>query len=380
MLPTFYQTHLQKQLTQTQFILLTILLSLIQSEKQVRLERLARVFPYPITTESRRRKLQRFLEIPQLTIALIWFPLITYWLTTYCSVGQTLSVAIDRTQWGCINLFTIALIWQKRAIPLYWCLLPKLGSSNLQEQTLAIQQVLPLFKEYKLIVLGDREFCSVDLGNCLKAMGVSFCLRLKKNHCLETENLIWQRLDQLGVVPGTSLYFQGVRVRKTRPVAGFDIACKWKRKYRGKKVKDAWFILTDLGSLPVAVAAYKQRMGIEEMFRDCKTGGYNLEGSGLRGERLIKMILLMVLVYTSAIFQGTEIPKKQVQKYVSRLKDKRKKYRRRSTFGVGKDGEQWVNYLDLHSLEIQELMKLTRNKRRFYQQGIRAATLIASIS
>ena len=52
MLPTFYQTHLQKQLTSAQFILLTILLSLIQSEKEVRLERLVRVFPYPITTES----------------------------------------------------------------------------------------------------------------------------------------------------------------------------------------------------------------------------------------------------------------------------------------------------------------------------------------
>jgi hypothetical protein len=38
---------------------------------------------------------------------------------------------------------------------------------------------------------------------------------------------------------------------------------------RGLKVKDAWFILTDLGSLPVALAAYKKRMGIEEMFRDC---------------------------------------------------------------------------------------------------------------
>jgi hypothetical protein len=171
----------------------------------VRLERLARVFPYPITTESRRRKLQRFLDLPQLTIALIWFPLIVYWLRTYCSVGQTLSIAIDRSQWGCINLFTIALIWQKRAIPLYWSVLPKLGNSNLQEQTVALQQVLPLLKEYKVIVLGDREFCSVDLGNWLKAMGVSFCLRLKKNHCLATENSIWQRLDQLGVVPGTSL-------------------------------------------------------------------------------------------------------------------------------------------------------------------------------
>jgi hypothetical protein len=50
-------------------------------------------------------------------------------------------------------------------------------------------------------------------------------------------------------------------------------------------------------------------MGIEEMFRDCKKGGYNLEGSGLRGERLIKMILLMAIAYTCAIFQGTEIQK-----------------------------------------------------------------------
>jgi hypothetical protein len=43
-----------------------------------------------------------------------------------------------------------------------------------------------------------------------------------------------------------------------------------------------------LGSLPVAISAYKQRMGIEEMFRDCKTGGYSLEGSGLRESDSLK--------------------------------------------------------------------------------------------
>ena len=59
MLPTFYQTHLQKQLTSAQFILLTILLSLIQSEKQVRLERLARVFPYPITSKSLAKQIAK---------------------------------------------------------------------------------------------------------------------------------------------------------------------------------------------------------------------------------------------------------------------------------------------------------------------------------
>jgi hypothetical protein len=109
-LPKTVTNILSNPLTKTtdhaQFMLLTILLDIIQSEKQVSLERLARVFPYPITTKSRRRKLQRFLDIPQLTIALIWFPWIAYWLTTYCSVGQSLSIAIDPSQWGCINLFT----------------------------------------------------------------------------------------------------------------------------------------------------------------------------------------------------------------------------------------------------------------------------------
>ncbi len=169
-------------------------------------------------------------------------------------------------------------------------------------------------------------------------------------------------------------------MRKTLPVAGFNIVCKWKRNYQGFKVKQTWFILTDLGSLPVAISAYKQRMGIEESYLDCKTGGYNLEGSGLRRDRLIKMILLMAIVYSCAIFQGTEIKKKQVQKYVSRRQEPIKKYRRRSSFGVGQDGEKWVNYLEQYSESVQELMNLTRNKRRFYQQGIRAATLIGSIS
>ena len=132
--------------------------------------------------------------------------------------------------------------------------------------------------------------------------------------------------------------------------------------------------------MPVALAAYKKRMGIEEMFRDYKTGGYNIEGTGLKGERLIKINLLMAIAYISAIVQGTEIQKKQVEKYISRSKEPRKKYRRRSTFGIGQDGEQWVNYLAQHSELVQELISLTPNKRRFYQQGVRAATLIWSIS
>jgi hypothetical protein len=155
MLPQFYQTHLQQQLTRAQFLVLGLLLNVLQSEKQVKLERLARMFPYPITIESRRRKLQRFLELPQLTLNLLWYPLITYWLATYCQAGKTLTIVIDRTQWGSINLLMVSLVWEQRAIPLFWTLLPKLGSSNVTEQMDAIAQVLPLLKDYQVVVLGD---------------------------------------------------------------------------------------------------------------------------------------------------------------------------------------------------------------------------------
>jgi len=124
MLPLFYQTYLQQHLTRTEFLVLSILVNLLQSERQVKLEQLARVFPYPITALCRRRKLQRFLNLPQLTERQIWYLLITYWLT-YCQVGQTLSIVIARTQWGYINILLVSLVGEKRAIPLSWSLLPK---------------------------------------------------------------------------------------------------------------------------------------------------------------------------------------------------------------------------------------------------------------
>jgi hypothetical protein len=47
-MPTFYQTLLQKYLTQSQLITLKMLVWLLQHQKQVRIERLAATLPLPI--------------------------------------------------------------------------------------------------------------------------------------------------------------------------------------------------------------------------------------------------------------------------------------------------------------------------------------------
>lgn len=380
MLPLFYQTHLQRQLTRAQYIILSLLLALISEYKQVSLERLADAFPLCIKFESRRRKLQRFLILPQLTIEKIWEPLVTYWLQTYCPTGTVLYVAIDRTQWGCINLLMVSLIWDKRAIPLYWGFLPKLGASGWEEQKAGIQPVLPLLKGYKIVVLGDREFCSVDFGNWLREQCVYFCLRLKRDEYIQVEGEMWVQLQQLGLAPGLSVYLQGVKVRKTKGIKGFNVACKWRRKYQGWAPKEGWFILTNLPDLKSAIAAYKKRFDIEEMFRDCKSGGYNLESTQVCENRLNTLILLIAIAYTSAIILGGEIKQKGVQKYTCRVKEPGRSERRHSTFHVGLSGRIWVESVEKYREETAELMKLNRNKLRYYQRGQRAVDLIKSTS
>lgn len=187
------------------------------------------------------------------------------------------------------------------------------------------------------MVLGDREFGSVDFAKWLRAQNLHFCLRLKCSLCIQTPSWGWRALKEVGLVSGSSLYFSGVQVRKSQPTGGFNVACKWKRKYRGVAVKEGWFLLTSLGSVSEAVAAYRKRMGIEEMFRDDKRGGYNLEGTGLEGKRLMAKILLIAIASSSAIMQGTSFNKKATKEYIVLPKEEGRKYARRSTFGSGVD-------------------------------------------
>lgn len=189
MIPKFYQTCFQNLLTPTQYKMLEILIMLLQFHKTVTIEKLASVFPQPIQFESRRRSIQRFLVLPQLSIEYLWFPVLKRWVkNSYKAKKKRLIFAIDRTQWRSENVFVISLIEQKRAIPVYWLLLPKRGCSNFGEQKKLIRPLLRLFKGYRMLVLGDREFHSIKLANWLHSKDISFVLRQKQGTYIRQEN------------------------------------------------------------------------------------------------------------------------------------------------------------------------------------------------
>jgi len=51
---------------------------------------------------------------------------------------------------------------------------------------------------------------------------------------------------------------------------------------------------------------YSQRYGIEAMFKDCHTGGYNLEGCQASPDKLIALMILIALAMTKTGLQGKE--------------------------------------------------------------------------
>jgi len=56
MIPSVYQTALKRQLNESEYLLLSVLLTLLHTIRDVRIETLAAALPFPILFESRRKK------------------------------------------------------------------------------------------------------------------------------------------------------------------------------------------------------------------------------------------------------------------------------------------------------------------------------------
>lgn len=378
-LPSLYQENLKKQFNLPEYLTLCLLINLLHNLKNVRLEEIARRLPYPIKLRSRIKKLQRFLSLKKWTIEQVWFPIIKSWIANSWSENKSMYLVIDRTQWGIINILMVSIIYNHRAIPIYFELLNKKGSSNFQEQKQVLEPSLNLLKEYKIVVIGDREFCSVDLGKWLSSeKKVYLSLRLKKSEYVELEPEIWFQLNELNLSPGMSAYYRGIKITKTKGFSGINLATKWKKNYRKKSSKEPWFLLTNFDDLSSAISAYSKRMGIEEMFRDFKKGGYNLESTKLENVRLKALIILITLAYSYSTFIGEKIKRKGISEYVVRPQEKGRSHKRHSDFSIGLNALNFLDGISFFQKQIEELMSLFPQKNSYYFRGLRAILLIQS--
>ena len=107
----FYQDHIKQKLSPSQVITLQILLYLISVHKTVQISKLSNYFPLPIKLESKRKHIQRFLTLKELSQALFWFPLVKKIIENLFSFSSELVLILDRTQWQNTNILMISLAW-----------------------------------------------------------------------------------------------------------------------------------------------------------------------------------------------------------------------------------------------------------------------------
>jgi hypothetical protein len=395
MLSESYQKILKAHLTESQYITVQLLLLLLQHHRQVTLGTLASVFPQPIQYESRRKSLKRFLALPQLNLKLLWLPLIKYWIRqvdkgrglnrkqrrnrmSFKSKSQGFWIlAIDRTEWKGRNIFMVTLVWGTHALPVYWEVLDHGGNSNLATQKRLLKNVLPLFKLYTVIVLGDREFHSPHLAQWLQSKHTYFALRQKKSlYFKEHLNEKYKVLKHQGFKPGMSKFYQDIYCNKGDGLGTFNLAVYWKRKYRNKSSKDPWYILTNLPTLKQALAIYRCRWGIEQFFKDCKSGGYNLEDTRVNQTRFLALILLIAFAYSLATLQGQWLQQFGLDIYVGRLKERCDKFPHHSSFSLALYGHRWRHAMELWSDLAFELILLKPHKSFFFRRGFQALSLM----
>ncbi len=399
MFPPFYQTTLRAHLSESQYLTLQLLLLLLQAHRQVKLSLLASVFPQPIQYQSRKRNLQRFLVLPQLSVNLLWFPLLKYWIRQV-QTGSCLNreqrrhlrklkhhkygywiIAMDRTQLKGRNVFMVSLVWGTHALPVYWELLQQVGNSDLNTQKRLLKAVLPLFKNYRVLVLGDREFHSPKLAEWLEQRGVSFALRQKKNfHFQQAEQEDYQVLKDLGFKPGMSKFYQGIHCNKGDSIGPFNLAVYWKRKYRSAGAKEPWYILTNLPTLKQALAIYCCRWSIEQLFKDCKSGGYHLEDTRVNDTRFLALVLLIAMAYSLATLHGQAMRTFGIDVYAGRINEHTDKTLRQSDFSLGLYGQRWIYGMELWHDWVLRLIALKPHKRLYFQRGFCALSLMQQLS
>ena len=193
------------------------------------------------------------------------------------------------------------------------------------------------------MVLGDREFHRPKFAHWLESKGVKFALRQKKSlHICESLEHPYHELKTLGFKPGMTRFYQGIWCNKHDSLGPFNLAAYWKRKYRGKGPKKPWYILTNLSDLKTALAVYRARWGIEQLFKDYKSGGYKLESTQVSLPRFLALVLIIATAYSLATFGGQAIRNQNLNVYAARLQEHRDRTLRQSNFSIGLYGQRWL--------------------------------------
>lgn len=266
----------------------------LMAVKTVNLQQIALGFESKAEVSSRYRRLQRFFayfEMDLTKIACWMFKL-------FFANTQKFYVIIDRTNWYIgkkkINVFMLSVAYEGLAIPLFWSLLNKGGSSNQQEQKALINRFIKTFGVKRIAgLLADREFGSGDLFSWLNKKKIPFYIRIKEG------SNVWIKKKKLWKV---KKIFKPLGLNQSRhfdmdiELFGAKVFLAGSRSDRGELM-----VVATNQSPKNAIAIYLRRWEIESLFQSLKGRGFEFEKTHMTSpERISKLIGLLAVGFAWA--------------------------------------------------------------------------------
>jgi hypothetical protein len=289
---------------------LAAMVALLIKGKRAHLYELGQALPGKGNRESRVQKIRRWLSNSRICPE-HFLPGYLHLLAPLLVSLPKLVLIIDRTDWKRlgvhINLFICSVAFKGRSFPIYWTVLPKRGCSSFKEQKRLLTPVFKALQEHPLlaptckVILADREFCSPRLARWIRRHDVHFCLRVKKSYSVSRTDIPSRPISLFlrHCQPGECYFFESVSVTKT---AGMQchLFIYWRHD-----CQEPLALLTDLQQPESLAALYGERMFIETLNRDLKSGGYDVErGKLTEAKRLTNLLIPVALAYIVTVIQG----------------------------------------------------------------------------
>ena len=179
--------------------LLSWLIVIFLEQTRAHLFRLADKLPDDESSDmARRQRIRRFLSNVHICPSLTLIPLLQLLLPLLKKLPEIV-LTMDRTNWmkqkTAVNILTVGIYLENRAIPIFWIVWNKAGNSTLEKQKQVLKPVLdalrsiPQLQHIPIHVVADREFASPKLAEWIwHNYNIDCTLRMKRSLYLTDEN------------------------------------------------------------------------------------------------------------------------------------------------------------------------------------------------
>jgi hypothetical protein len=271
------------------------------------LGRVADELPLEGKKESIIRRSKRWVMNPRLVPESLYRKLIAQWLAHWPD-GKELVLIFDRTEVADrFNVLMLAVGFRGRAIPLTWDILSHKGACCFAEQKKLLDRIEPsLPTQAHIALMGDSEFRSVRLFRYASLRDWDYALGHKGDTLIFREDLQrWQRLDELPVKPGKPIYLEGILLTQKYRFGPTNLIAFWDDEDDCVRYR-----ITNRPANGFTFQWTRIRSWIEGLFRDYKSGGFQLDKTRLEHpDRLDHLLLVMAIAMLWFVAIGRRLVK-----------------------------------------------------------------------